>query len=354
MEKHENALYHHLSEWRIADAYAKPFENQKVLTNINELFRTSAKDEVLRLFFCDEKYLHPLISDFEYFADFCRLLPSLAGTLVGELAEEEIQILCGNSIEYPRAYLDEKIVSLWENGNKNLTDIRGNYLDFLSNFDVEKLYQRETLLNTFGCVEKCYHQGENCFAVADLSHIPFVRPNPYHANLAKEALAEGNPVSEEEKAILIFQALYEILCASSKSISCLRLIPDADGKTARDFIEYLKRMGVSLSIRIAADGSVREETLVSLYALSDAQLDITLELVLGAADSQLSLYRRLCRLSALFPLSHLRFGGVRTDAPLFFAGHRHFLRVLSRLLLEITPNGEEAERLGMQILGVSH
>ena len=351
MEKFEDRLYSRLSRVKIADTYAKAFEEEKVLTNINELFRTSAKDELLRRFSCDEKYISHAISDFEYFSDFCRLLPSLTGTLVGELAKEELSLLYRNSGNSFDSLSDEQIASLWREGNRMLSESGGKYLDFLSNFGVEKSYTRETLPHTFDCVEKCYQEGELAFLFADVSALPFVRPDPYHASLAKDALANGKTLGDEEKAVLIFQTLYELFFQSTAPISCLRLLPDASGETARALIEYLGRMGASVSIRLAADGSVKEEILLSLCALSDAHVDVTLELVLGATDSRLSLYHRLCRLSAIYPLSQLRFGGVRTDSPLFFAGHRHVVRVLSRVLSEIASVEEEAERLGMQILG---
>lgn len=324
--------------WASNEYYAFSFDERRVLKNINELFRDPEKDRLLRLYYGDEKYIHEQISDFEYFSHFCRLMPRLEGTLTCELAMEELYILCGFSDDPSRLADEELFLSLWRKGNDCLVSCEGDYERFLEKNAVKKCHTATSRRVGFHRVEKYNIEkgaengsSDNVWRV-DLRGLSFVRPDPYHARLCEEKLGRAETLTCDEEALLCAELVY-LACAEENAV--LHLSTDGDGKTAGALIDYLRQRGLGARILLAADDTLAVETVVGLCGASGDGVSVFPELVLGATDSKQNLYARLCRLSALYPLSRLSFGGSRTASPLFFAAHRHAARVYARLLSEI-------------------
>ena len=175
----------------------------------------------------------------------------------------------------------------------------------------------------------------------DVRTLPFVRPDPYHASLAEEKRGRGEPLSAEEHAILAAQALY-LLCANKGDCKLdLHLLAD-DEQTLLAWISYLKRLNVQGYVWVAADGNIDPDTLASLCAHSDDRLRIRLEIVLGKTDSAKNFEKRLSALSALYPITLWRFGGVITRSPLFAAGHMLARRVISDITATLVSDYDDA------------
>ena len=137
---------------------------------------------------------------------------------------------------------------------------------------------------------------------ADLRGLDFVRPDPYHAHLAQEKTRVGKSLSFEEEACVCYELLYLSL-RDAQGLPTLHLQADGDGKTATAFIDYLRRRGIRAQILLCVDDVISPEVAVALCALSGDGVTVRPEIVVGLTDSHRNLYMRLCRLSAIYPMS---------------------------------------------------
>ena len=318
---------------RFGEWYARVDVPKQPLKNITELIRSNETDRILSLYYGDEKYIHDQISDFEYFAELCRLLPNIDKTLTGELLLQAFVDLFDfdGNVE---ALSDEAIVcALWQKGNVRLMSMDGDYTRLLKKIGVELCYEMQTLSDATNRVEKYNITGEEQTLFADLRGLSFVRPDPYHAHLAQEKASRGESLSFEEEAGICFEILYLSL-RDATCLPTLHLCVDGDGKTATEFIDYLRRRGIRAQILLGVDDMISSETAAALCARSGDGVTVRPEIVVGATDSHRNLYTRLCRLAAIYPMSKWCFGGRNTDSLIFFATHRHVARVWERLCCE--------------------
>lgn len=349
MNEHENTSAFLDNYPSICDRYTRPILKKHVLTNITELLKTDEKSRLMSLFLNVEKYNIHALSDFEYFAALCALVPKCKGTREGELLEEELLAIFESSLDFSNLPSESYVRELWDRGNEALRECHGRYAEILSKKSVKKLYKRECLVSNLDLVEKYNEEKETLSLVADFRGLSFVRPDPYHASLAEKKLSAGETLSAEEEALLAAEALYLAVTTERERTLEIRLLADGDGSTARELIDYLVHLGARGQVLVAADGAMTNDTLLSLIACSKNGLSVRLEIVLGENDSRACAYARLLELSARYPISLWRFGGVLWDSPLFFAGHRHMARVVARVLEEVIPNKDERTRLLAQI-----
>ena len=150
-----DALFFRVKALPIRDAWAKPKPSFGVLTNITELVKTPARDAMISLLLRDKKCEISTLSDFEYFQALLALRPNLIGTREGEILDEEMFVLLGNSVQ-SKDLTDEWLVKhLWQTANEGLISCNGKYESFLSHIGVEKLYHREEFyVNTMGRVDR--------------------------------------------------------------------------------------------------------------------------------------------------------------------------------------------------------
>lgn len=345
-----DVLFSRVKTLPIRDAWAKPKLSFGVLTNITELVKTPERDAMISLFFRDKKCEISARSDFEYFQALLSLLPNLIGTREGEILEEEMFILLGNSIQ-SKDLTDEWLVkNLWQTANEELMSCNGKYESFLIHIGVEKLYHREEPFAGLCRVEKCNKGDDDFFWTCDFRGLDFVRPDAYHARLAEEKSRQGAPLSVAEESLLAAQAVY-CLCSDERNGNVeIHLQADGDGKTASELISYLKRLHIRGEVWIAADGRMTPDTLLALCGQSDADLFVRPEIVMGDFDSRRNARERLAALSAVYPMTLWRFGGVPTHAPMFVAAHMHMRRILCDLIAEVATSNAEAERLATQML----
>ena len=349
MEHAENDLLLKVKSMPMRDRYANPTVQKNVLTNITELIKSDERTALLSLFNGDEKYDILSLSDFEYFEKLASTLPLLVGTYEGELAKEEILLLLGRFLDCKEFQKEGSLRSAWENANAFLNACDGNYDRILEKIGVEKSYQREPAIDGFWCVEKYKERSEKLILLCDLRNLRFVRPDPYHAALATEKHRSGEELSSDERSLLAMQIVYSLCMEAPEREIEIHLRADGDGQTAKDVIAYLNRRNLCGTVWFAADDTMSNDTILKLCAKSNDRLRVRPEIVLGKTDSSRNLKERLARLSAVYPLTLWRFGGVPTTAPLFAAGHMHARRVICALVAETVEDPNDALMIVQQI-----
>ncbi len=348
MNENARALFLRLQDMPIIDRYAVPNLPEKVLTNTTELLRTPQKDRIISLLSYDEKHNPSTLSDFEYLRLLIEQLPAWIGTREGALIPYELSVFLEKSINIESFGGDGFAESVWELGKKKLLKSDGKYEDLLKEYGVGKLYKHEPVFDNTNRVEKYNEEAEKVSLLCDFRGLPFCRPDPYHADCAEKKYECGEALTDEEQSILATQALYRLCSKNSQDIE-LRLLVDADGKTAAELISYLKRLSVRGTLWIAADGCMSVDTLLDLCDAADGTLEIRPEIVLGPYDSRHNLEQRLHLLAARYPIARWRFGGVLGEEPLFFAGHTYMREVICSVIAAITDCPQQAERIVRRI-----
>ena len=348
MNERANALLLSLRDVPIADYYADPKLKNRVLTNAIELLRTPQKDRMLSWISCDEKRNISTLSDFEYLAFLWEQLPAWIGTREGALLPYETAIVFGKSMDAENVQPEEFLKDAWDFARGKLLELGGKYENLLKENGVEKLYSREAVRHGSSRVEKYNDKTDHLSLLCDFRGLPFCRPDPYHAACAEEKCARGETLTDEEESLLSAQALYR-LCAGGQQNIELRLLADADGKTAAELIAYCKRQSVRGKLWIAADGCMSVDTLMALCDMSDDGLTVRPEIVLGPYDSRHNFEQRLHLLAARYPIACWRFGGVLGREPLFFAGHTYAREVICAVIAELAAESSMAESLARRI-----
>lgn len=354
MKGYDEDLYRHLQSMPFYDYYATPKVKNGVLTNITELLKTSEKNRMLSLYFCDKKRNIEELSDFEYYEAACTMLTRWIGTREGAVSEEELFILYGEEFDIELLQSEDFLRDQWQIANRRLRNIGGKYGEFLSKNGVEKLYERQEPFLSFNRVEKYNDERDTLSLLCDFRSLDFQRPNAYSVSCAEQKHARGELLSSEEASLLAAQALYRCCTADRTKAIELRLRADGDGRTASDMIAYLKRLGMRGCVWLVDDGSMSVGTILALCEQSDSNLSVRPELVLGENDARPYAYTRLQILSARYPMDRWHFGGVPGDAPIFFAGHVHMRRILAHLICEIAAGERDRIRLFEQIFGPSN
>ncbi len=318
---------------RFGEWYARVNAPKRQLKNITEMIRSSETDRILSLYYGDEKYIHKRISDFEYFAELCRLMPNIDKMLIGELLLEACALLLDFKGDADLLSNEEAVCTFWKKGNALVESCEGDYARILKKIGVDLCYDVQALSDATSRVEKYNTKDDDATFFADLCDLAFVRPDPYHAHLAQEKARGGQRLSSEEEACVC----YEILYLSLRDATCLptlHLQVDDDGKTATEFIDYLRRRDIRAQILLRFDDTISPETVAALCARSGDGVTVCPEIVVGATDSHRNLYTRLCRFAAIYPMSKWYFGGRKTDSLIFFATRRHISRVWERMCCE--------------------
>lgn len=316
------------------DRYAKIENGEIVLKNITGLIRCPENNRIISLYYSDEKYMNQQASDFEYFAELCRVLPDIVGTMAGEHLMEILFLLCDWSGDFKALSKEEILCELWKNGNRFLQKIEGNYEDLLRIVGADYCNTTRLLKPSSDRVEKYQEkEGEEHLRV-DLRGLPFTRPDPYHARLAEEKLQRGEALQPSEESCLCLERLY-LFCTEATGTPTVHLRVDGDGLTGSSAIEYVRRRGLACQFLVAADDMLSAETVTALCGLAGDGVTVRPEIVIGDTDSRCNLYARLCRLSALYPMSQWRFGGRPTQSLLFFTAHRVYERVMADLRRDV-------------------
>ncbi len=315
----------------LTDLYACPGKTAGVITNISELLMSSDTDAALCFCESEEKYRRREVSDFEYFAELMRVLPMLFGTHTYDTVTTALCAICDDRTVIKKEFSNSDICVLWKRANERIAELcGGEYEILLQKFGVEKLYYDEIVSSENLCVGKYYTSGADTTFVFDMKNIDFIRPDPYHCDIAMKKKNNGEKLNFQEISLVLSQSLYLKLSEKNRGKIQLHLRADNDGKNASALINYFKGRRFPLEIFLAFEGGQSVETLTSLCLLSDENVRIRPEIVITGTDSFVNLCARSKLLFAAYPSEKIGFGGAVTDSPAFFAEHLLFRSALER------------------------
>lgn len=318
------------------DHYARVSKTNGVITNISELLRSEETDAALCFCESEEKYRRREVSDFEYFSELIRALPMLVGTHVYDTVTTAVCEICGDSTVIKKELSDGEICELWKFCNEKISELCMGDIDVLcKKFGVEKSYYDEFAFYNGYCVGKCYISDRDTTFVFDMKNIDFVRPDPYHYELAIKKKNNGEKLNVQEISLVLSQELYLKLSENGRGKIQLHLRADDDGKNAEELINYIKGRRFQIEIFIAVTGGQSVERIASLCLLSDENVRIRPEIVISKTDSFANLCARLRLLFAVYPRRMISYGGSVTDSPAFFAEYLLFCRAIESVLNEI-------------------
>ncbi len=351
MTRKMNEAFLKLCELPKFEYYARPRSERAVVTNICELIRSRETDDALCLCGREEKYRRGEVSDFEYFRELLRALPLLKGTHIFDLVNLILDEFCNGADTLKNRYSHTEINDLWREANEKMFAFcNGEYLELLRLNNVEKLYN-----NSFGTEnrvvdEKCHTPSGDTTFVFDFKGFDFIRPDPYHYELAKNKENCGEKLNNNEKSIILAQEIYLLLSDKNRGKIQLHLRCDESGNTASELIKYLKDRGFSVDIFLAFEGEGSVEKLISLCLMSNDFIRIYPEILISKTDSFDNLKRRLRLLFGVYPAENIRFGGAVTDSPTFFLEHILFRKALFEVLFEIEQDEQKAFEKARKII----
>lgn len=300
--------------------------------NLGAFCISEDKKEMMRFLDCDEKYYKEKCSDFEFLAEWERILPYCAGSESARLYEKQLSLL-GFS-EILKNEIRPSSVELWQMANESLTE--ENKLNFIRKY--EKMIEKQGI-DVFDYVmnivrEKKTDVSEISFPSEEIlqdllfeckeapqlrlevSSLCYARPDRYHATLAWQRFFCGEKLNDQETFLLRFQWLIELLLLlkQKKTKAVVHLI-SSDRALCSQTISYLKENRLM-------EGEIRfslflEEDVSSwlpLCRMSDERIRIVPALALRPTDLGAPLAPALRSIATVYPIGGLRFGEVLTDS----------------------------------------
>ena len=296
---------------------------KKTPNTVTELLRNCEKDVTMTLLGCDEKYNNGLASDYEWLAEWERILPLCAGTGAAVLYEEELRLL-----ELPHGTPAE----LWQVGNAKLTEKTSVSPTDRNRFDVGE-FLSNSIMNSvdtpdgYPTLLLAAKEGLNLdetkeihvFIDVESATLPTV--SPHHAHRAWDTLNSAEKFNKESESILRLQLLIDLLLEAKKQKK--RGILHVRGVGTEALLAYL-----------SAHRLVPDETRVGIDLNTPREWTVTLcrayrgtpELWLVPSDFGMDLSARLTRFFSVYPIGGVRFGGALTDSPLTEAAMSSLLR----------------------------
>lgn len=308
---------------------------------------------MMRFLGCDEKYNLGTCSDFEFFAEWERILPLCAGSVSASLYEKQLsflKIFCKK-----KSALRPSAKDLWQLGNEKLDGENKLYFtrkyremmikqgidffDYVMNISIEQVGRMDAPAPSWESLAEalCSELGERPQLRLEISAKQFCRPDRYHATLFWERLLRGEKINEEEFFVLSFQLLIEVLLLLKKSKRsailhlCLR-----DLSLCGAMISYLKENRLMWGeVRCALFLDTPIENVLPLCRLSEAELLVLPELVITPSELGAPLASALRRIATVYPIGGLRFGRVLTESPsLALAAKQEAYERIDAFLLE--------------------
>jgi len=351
----------HLPLRDYAAAHSLPKNNGFFQKSVKELLQSSDKMMKIHLLGCDEKYKNGTASDYETFAEWERIMPLCVGTGTAALYVEEKRILGIDTAATPREawqtvteqpLLQEDLVTLYA-----VSDQTVNIVSELSNIVRRKEKSPLSYTEIFASLseiiqEKKARKNKELHFIFDCNFDFFEAPNRYRAEQILQEKKYVENFNKNEKFLLSAQLLIDlILVAKQEALTpILHLRRWRTAEQLREFLDYLAAHRLLVGeLRI---GTLLDTDFKFLTVLCESLCDrisVHPELILLPSDFGTDIAQRLRSLASVYPLGGLRFGGIDTDAPLFWAGHRLFKEQLARLLSELCDTEEQAIYLAKSI-----
>ena len=322
--------------------------------NVRELLQSHDKTMNFYLFDCDEKYKKGTASDYETFAEWERIMPLCVGTGTAVLYAEEKRILGIDPTATPqqawRAALERPACS----DDFSLSHVAADQIFdlslFLSGFATKNkenpFTYTEILHEILITVERQKaRQNKGFHLILTCDFDVFEAPNRYRA----EQLLETNKCIENynknEEFLLASQLFIDLILAlRQESIALiLHLRRQSDVKNMKELLDYLAQHRLLTGeLRIGFSLDTDPKLLTALCESICDCISVHSELILSPSDFGTDIAKRLRLLASTYPIGAIRFGGINTDAPLFWAGHRLFKEHLACLLSELCDTEKQA------------
>ncbi len=342
----------------MTDFFARRKEDDRVTTNIGELLRNDDKIKVMRLLGCEEKYINGACSDYEFFAEWERVVPLCAGTGAAVVYGEERVLLGLSETDSP--------ADAWRGGNDFLAE---HVSDFKKKEKISPILDLNRIVSDFAkrsgrafskydalrqefCDILIAEKSNPIHSTVFLTSFEFQRPDPYHASLFLEK-RNAEKWNDEKEAVLLLQLLIDGLTITKKYKKDLVLhLHTREDAVADAAISYLlDRSLTEGQIRLGVSSRIDPEALVSRMDRWGGK-QVTPELVLNVGDLDEGLEDRLYDLFCVYPAGGLRFGGILTDAPLIEAYHRSFDRRFRAALARFCLKEELIGQISRQFYSV--
>lgn len=328
------------------EAWSCPSACAKDANNISELLMSQDKKQMMRNLYCDEKYNNGQASDYEMFAEWEQILPCCVGSGSAAFYEAELKFLeispwkCDGKRKTP--------YDLWNEGNERISRINLSKYDIKTmknienqRFNINKIISNLTNKNknkevsyeqwiqeSLEAVQKVESDGLHLLLSAEGDGL--TRPDPYHASLIFQRLLCGEKINASEELLLAMQWLIEAFLRQKKEGRKMILHLNASSYClASSIVGFFKEKGLFAGeIRVAIRLWDPVKEWLPLMNLGDRDLQIYPELILHPSDFAFPLEDGLKKIAAEYPLGGLRFGGMMTDAPLYFLGCDRFEQAL--------------------------
>ncbi|MBO5203285.1 MAG: hypothetical protein J6B72_01570 [Clostridia bacterium] len=297
--------------------------------------------ELMRLCGCEQKYMSGRASDFERFAELCRILPYLGENQEAADVTERIILALGGLIGRNNV-CRESACALWKIYNEKYTEIclyenerilsaydeklyNELFVEAIKNGDEKNKFKSCVLhLNSlmvqvefeeFFDILKCLKK-EISRIYIDLYNGEFEPPNIYSAERVSKKIYNGEKCNNGENNLLLSQ----IICTLISQNKCrkMELYIDCNGNYtyAEKLIAYLSRYRLPARIFIAADLSCPPESVARVCRASTDICRATPKIFVGEGDSFDGTLEYAKRLARIYPLGYtlLADNGVPTSA----------------------------------------
>ena len=278
--------------------------------------------EFMRLLGCDEKYINQKASDYEMFAEFCRMFEDFSGSNVRHRFLERLNDAVGVNVD-EKYVTEENAPLLWRRYNgeqcefgsplsepktvkhhiayklKNSNEKLNNIFDLCeavlyaiktgraSIDDIHKYVENHVISKNYD---------ENISFVITVKNDSFVRPDRYHASLALNKQIRGEKCNKSEYDILIYQILCELLCRAGRRSYELHI--SGNMNCVGDLAEYLSLHNMRAKIYARCQAGVPCEEVLSLCRRSTDKCHIFPEFVVtknNIKDQKLCYFDDLAR-----------------------------------------------------------
>lgn len=323
------------------DRMATPRMTDGVSLNTKDLLIDSEKVKLIRLLGCDEKYRNGKASDFEWLAEWERILPLCRGTGAAKLYEKEC--------EWLQIPFDSDALAKWKLGNEAIWNGRlpksslptdeirlHRFVSDFINLNREKRPSFPDLVEAVKKAEQTLNI-EKVHWILELPDAPFYRPNPYAAEQAwSRIICDEKCNLSDECAVLMQLLISGILNPLPSGERVLHLYTLGGYDTVFEYLNYLKERKLfrgTVCFGIFPDTAAR--AFDRLAQASSADVRVIPELIFSVADFGEGLAERMDALFRRYPATGVSFGGVLTDSLLYGAVHQILKDVLPPQVYEV-------------------
>lgn len=310
--------------------------------NIWETIADEGVFELMRLCGCEQKYMSGRASDFERFAELCRILPYLGENQEAADVTERIILALGGLVGRNNV-CRENACTMWKMYNEKYTKTRPSENDRALYKRDEKLYKElfaEKVKNSdeknkfksctlylnrfisqaksmgFSDILKNLESQEFSRVYVDLYDSGFESPNIYSAECVSKRINNGEKCNKYEYNLFLSQIICTLISQNKCRKIELYIDCNCNSTYAEKLVAYLSRYRLSARIFIVADPSRPPESISRVCRASTDVCRVTPKIFMGEEDPFDDTLEYAKRLARIYPLGYtlLADNGVPTAA----------------------------------------